>query len=145
MNILFVCTGNTCRSPMAEGIFLKKLKKKSGNYTISSAGIYSHSNSQIMPQAQRQLKRRGINLSDRKSVQVTDKLIDDADIIFTMTGNQRRLLVDSFPYAADKIHLLGDYTNRGGDVTDPYGGSNAIYDKCAQEIEKMLDILVEMI
>ena len=64
--------------------------------------------------------RQGIDLSGRASVQITEKLIDESDIIFTMTGSQRRLLVEDFPYAADKIHLLGDYTNRGGDVSDPF-------------------------
>ena len=145
MNILFVCTGNTCRSPIAEGIMRKMISSKGEGYTISSAGIYAHPNATITEQAERQLAKRGVDMTSRRSVQISDRLIENADLVFTMTDNQRRLLVENFPYAADKIHLLGDYTNRGGDVSDPYGGSDAVYDKCAHEIEDMLGILVEMI
>jgi protein-tyrosine-phosphatase len=145
MNILFVCTGNTCRSPMAQGMFQKMLEKKDGNYTVDSAGIFAHPSSEIAQYANKQLQKRGVDYSGRKAVQVNALLIETADIVFAMTDNQRRMLVEGFPYAADKIHLLGDYTNRGGDVSDPYGGSEAVYDRCASEIEDMLGILVEMV
>ncbi len=145
MNVLFVCTGNTCRSPMAQGMFEKMLESKEGNYTVDSAGILAHPHAEIAPFANKQLKKRGIDFGTRKAVQVSADIIEDADIVFTMTNNQRRMLVESFPYAADKIHLLGDYTNRGGDVSDPYGGSEAVYEACAQEIEDMLGILIDMV
>lgn len=145
MNILFVCTGNTCRSPMAQGIFEKMLSGKKGTYSVDSAGIYVHPGAGITEQAQKQLKKRGIAMGARKSVQITHDMIEKADLVFTMTGNQRRMLVETYPYAADKIHLLGDYTNRGGDVVDPYGGSDEMYAESAKEIEGMLGILIEMI
>ncbi len=145
MNILFVCTGNTCRSPMAQGMLEKMLQKKAGNNIVNSAGIYSHTNTQITDNALKQLKKRGVDYSGRKAVQISNEMIEISDMVFTMTGNQRRLLVENFPYAADKIHLLGDYTNRGGDVVDPFGGSEAVYNECALEIEEMLGILVEML
>ena len=145
MNILFVCTGNTCRSPMAQGMLEKMLKDKSGSYDIDSAGIYVHPDSKITPQAKKQLKKRGIEMGERKSVQITHIQIEKADLVFTMTGSQRRMLVENFPYAADKIHLLGDYTNRGGDVADPYGADDDAYAESAKEIEDMLGILIEMI
>lgn len=130
---------------MAQGMFAKMLLSIDGDYFINSAGIYTHKESVITPQADKQLKARGIDLTGRKSVQITKKLVDASDFIFTMTGGHRRLLVESYPYAADKIHLLGDHTNRGGDVIDPYGSSDKIYEACAKEIEEMLNILVDMI
>lgn len=145
MNILFVCTANTCRSPIAHGIFEKMLSKKNLPYKTSSAGIFTHPNQEITKQAQKQLEKRGIDFNSRKSVQITKDLIQKYDLIFSMTNNQRRILVQNFPEAADKIHLLGDYTNRGDDVIDPYGQSYHIYNKCASNIEDMLDILIEMI
>lgn len=130
---------------MAQGIFQKKLKCIKGEYEVNSAGMFTHPNSVITPLAQKQLKKRGIDLSGRKAVQVTEKLIDKADIVLAMTSNQRRFLVQSFPASADKIHLLGDYTNRDDDVIDPYGGNEKTYDLCARNIEDMLDILIDMI
>ena len=145
MEILFVCMGNTCRSPMAQGMLEKMLKAKKGSYSVDSAGIYVHPGSKITEQAKRQLKKRGIDMGERKAVKITHDMMENADIVFTMTGSQRRMLVESFPYAADKIHLLGDYTNRGGDVADPYGGDDRTYAETAKEIEGMLGILVDMI
>ena len=130
---------------MAEGILKKMLEDKDGAYEVNSAGIYAHTGARITPEAQKQLKKRGIDMGERTSVQVSAELIDAADLVFSMTNNQRRLLVEAFPSSADKIHLLGDYTNRGGDVADPYGASEAAYEKSAAEIEEMLGILVEMI
>jgi protein-tyrosine-phosphatase len=145
MNILFVCTANTCRSPIAHGIFEKMLKGKKGDYIVSSAGLYAHPNEIISEMAQKQLEKRAIDFGNRKSVQLTKELIDDATLIFSMTDTQRRWLVQSFPDAADRIHLLGDYTNRHGDIDDPYGQKLKAYNKCANDIEEMLNILYEMI
>ncbi len=145
MNILFVCTANTCRSPIAHGIFEKMLKHKDGEYTVASAGIFAHPNDMITEMAQRQLDKRNIDFSTRHSVQISKALVDEADLILSMTNNQRRLLVQSFPSAADKIHFLGDYTNRGDDVVDPYGQNMRAYNKCSNAIEDMLNILYEMI
>lgn len=145
MNILFICTANTCRSPMAHGILKKMLSNKKSEYSINSAGIFTHPNDEINNMAKRELKKRGINFKGRKSVRITNNLINEADLVFSMTSNQRRLLVQSFPDSADKIYLLGDYTNRGGDIADPYGGDKLIYENCANDIEDMLIILQEMI
>lgn len=145
MNILFVCTANTCRSPMAHGLFEKMVNNKEGIYSINSAGIFTHSGDKINDMACIQLEKHGINFAGRKSVQVTKEIIDIADIIFSMTSNQRRYLIQSFPDSADKIHLLGDYTNRGDDVIDPYGANLKAYDECADNIEEMLNILIDII
>ena len=145
MNILFVCTANTCRSPIAHGIFENMLKSKKGKHTVKSAGIYARPSDTITENAQRQLHKRKIDFANRHSVQITNSLVTEADLIFTMTNNQRRLLVQSYPYAADKIHLLGDYTNRKDDVEDPYGQNMHAYSKCASKIEDMLNILYTMI
>ena len=131
MDILFVCTGNTCRSPMAQGMLEKILEYKKGAYSVDSAGIYVHPGSKITEQAKKQLEARGVDMGARKSVGITHDSMEKADLVFTMTDNQRRMLVETFPYAAEKIHLLGDYTNRGGDVADPYGGDDEAYARTA--------------
>ena len=145
MNILFVCTANTCRSPIAHGIFEKMLADKFGEFNVESAGVFAHPNDEINHMAEKELLNRGINFAHRKSVQVTEKLINESDLVFSMTANQRRLLVQNFPAFADKIHLLGDYTNRGGDIIDPFGGNRLVYETCANDIECMLKILKDMI
>jgi protein-tyrosine phosphatase len=145
MNILFICTGNTCRSPIAEGLFQKMLHDKEGSYKIGSAGIYVHKDDNINDFSKNELLKRGIDFSERRAVQVTKSLIEDADLVFTMTSNQRRLLVENFPCSADKIHLLGDFTGFDEDVVDPYGSNENIYKKCADHIESMLKVLKKMV
>lgn len=145
MNILFVCTANTCRSPMAHGIFEKMLQDKKRSHNIGSAGVYTHPNDIITEMAKNELLKRGIDFTGRKSVQVTKALVDESDLIFSMTASQRRLLVQTFPCSADKIHLLGDFTDGGEDVVDPYGGNEAVYEKCANHIESMLISLKDMV
>ena len=129
---------------MAQGIFEKMLGDKA-SYIVGSAGIFAHPDAKINPMAQKQLAKRGIDMHDRQSVQVTQQIIDDADLVLAMTASHHRFLVQSYPSSAEKIHLLGDYTNRADDVFDPYGGNDQTYDTCAKTIEDMLVILIDMI
>ncbi len=130
---------------MAQGIFEKMIAHKHLSHQVNSAGIYAHPNQEITEMALKQLEKRGIDYSGRTSVQVTKELIGQYDFVFSMTDNQRRILVQNYPEAAEKIHLLGDYTNRGDDVMDPYGQNNHVYNRCANTIECMLNILIQMI
>ena len=145
MNILFVCTGNTCRSPMAQGMFSAMLQDKSNEYDIRSAGVSTHPDDIITDMARNELLKRGIDYAERSAVQISSDLIEKADLVLSMTSSQRRILVESFPCSADKIHMLGDYTDSGDDVLDPYGGNEKMYELCANHIHSMLVLLKQMV
>ena|SRR5699024_549152 len=146
MNVLFVCTGNTCRSPMAEAL----LKHNRPNVQVKSAGIYASDGGRMNAHAETVLEERGIE-ANHVAKSVTPELIAWADIILTMTSSHKMLLNAQFPYGADKIFTLIEYANqRVGstedvslDVEDPFGQSVHVYRKTAEQLEYYIQALLK--
>lgn len=145
---LFVCTGNTCRSPMAEGLFRKLLADRlkcseddlvDRGYMVASAGVAAGPGSPPSPEAVEILADRGADLRGHESQPVTAQLLSQADQIFTMTRSHRDLLVREFPETAPRVRLLA---RDGSDIIDPIGAGMEEYRRCADQIEKYLQELV---
>lgn len=138
MNILFVCTGNTCRSPMAAYIMDKVAVENDLDILIESAGIFAEPGKKASENAIKALSDMGIDLSDHRTQPLNEDLIKKSDIILTMTEGQKKLIE---PYAKDKVHTLLEYAGSEGDISDPYGGDIEEYKETAQEIyDAIVDI-----
>ena len=134
--LLFVCTGNTCRSPMAEGIFNKLAAEQDVCAKADSAGVFADG-SVISDNSCAVLSEIGIDMSGRKSVQITAELIEEADIVLTMTNSHKMMLVAAFGNG-DKIYTLGEFSGSRADVPDPFGGSVEVYRVCRDTISDMI-------
>lgn len=104
-SVLFVCTGNTCRSPMAEALLAHKAANR---FRVQSAGLFAMNGAKAHPYALKALEKRGV-VFQHVTQPVTDALIDWASLILTMTEEHKHLLVDRFPAGADKVFTLKEY------------------------------------
>lgn len=144
MRILFVCTGNTCRSPMAEKILRKMAEEQELDIEIRSAGTYAFSGSPASVNATRVLAGRGIH-EPHEARMVSPELVEWATLILTMTRSHKGALLQAYPEMAEKIYTLKEYTqpdSLSGDIGDPFGGSLEVYERCAREIRESLEELI---
>lgn len=150
--ILFVCTGNTCRSPMAEGGLRELLRGRGIDHIdVLSAGTAVVPACPATQYAMEAAKTWNADLSRHRSRPVTKELLEEADLILAMTPSHYRHIVAILPGAVDKTYLLKKFPDPGDDgdgVPDPIGGSLDIYNQSfleiGEELGRMLPDLIAM-
>lgn len=148
LRILFVCTGNTCRSPMTEAIFRDMVQKASREHDILtiSAGVAVWDEMSASGQAIEVMRRKGIDLSAHRSRTLTPELVRAADLILTMTQSHRRAVLAMVPEAEGKVFTLRELAgDEQTDIIDPFGAPVEIYQHCADEIDSKLHAAWEKI
>ena len=142
--ILFVCAGNTCRSPMAEALCRKLLAERLGctpqdlhekGFVVLSAGLHAQPGGQATPEAAAVVDEWGASLRNHAAQPVNPSILRYVDRIYVMTRTLQAALVADFPFAADRTELLSP---DGADIEDPYGGTIKDYRRCACMIEKAI-------
>lgn len=141
--LLMVCTGNTCRSPMAEGLAKKWIADHLGTtvdalpdagITVRSAGAHAFGGSPASPQAVRAMASRSIDIRSHSATALTPQLIDEADVIYCLTDGHRQAVLSISPGASGKTFRL----DPDADVMDPIGMDDSVYQATAEAIQQRL-------
>jgi protein-tyrosine phosphatase len=139
-SVLFICTANRCRSPMAEVLFKQEVARRgeASQWQIQSAGTWTEPGMPATQFSQIVMARRQLDLAQHRSQPVDGDLLRAADLILVMTHNHRESLQAEFPEIAGRVYLLSQLVDRKFDIEDPYGGSLDDYEVCADDIQKIL-------
>jgi len=146
--LLFVCTGNICRSPMAEGIIKVLLSPASDRrILVRSAGTHAADGLSAEPGAMRAARELGADIGGHRSRAIDGSLIAGADLILVMERQQARFIRSMTHVTPDALRLLGEFAGGAGtpEIPDPYGGSFAVYRHCAEMIRGCLDGVIDFI
>jgi protein-tyrosine phosphatase len=141
MTILFVCTGNLCRSPMAEGLLRKRLEDEGldGRYRVRSAGIWAVEGRQASQHAIHVMAERGIDITDHIAHTLNADDVAEADLILIMAKEHAQMIRNTWPQYAWKVHYVSEMSGRRQDVRDPYGDPIGDYRACAETLSRHID------
>ncbi|RLC97603.1 MAG: low molecular weight protein arginine phosphatase [Chloroflexi bacterium] len=139
--ILIVCTGNICRSPMAEVLLQARLARDEArqNWQVKSAGVWTTDGCPASDHAIAEMARRGLDLRHHCSRNVTRQMVTEAALVLTMTQSHAEALSAAFPEHIHKVHLLSEMSGPAYSIRDPYGGTRQEYAYTAKELEQLIE------
>jgi protein-tyrosine-phosphatase len=136
--ILFVCTGNTCRSPIAAAIFNDYIKQnKIDDVIADSAGILAKNSDYASQNAVKALRELNVDIRSHRAKQLTEQLINQSDEIYAMTEQHKNIIEKAFPQSSVKVFLV--YPS----IDDPFGGDLDEYRKCRDKIKLAVEKIIK--
>jgi len=139
--ILFVCTANICRSPVAEALFADWVRRQGlpGEWRVRSAGTWAEAGAPASSYSREVLAEQGLDLAAHRAQRVEGPLLAEADLVLCMTRSHAEALRAEFPQYAERIRLLSHMVGFSYDVADPYGGPRRGYEEMVTELRDLVE------
>lgn len=135
MRIIVVCTGNTCRSPMAQAMLSDKFTQTD----VISRGLAVTWGTGVSRHSVEVMSEMGYDISTHAPKQLTREEAQQADLILTMTSGHRDRIIFMWQEIKEKVFTLCEYAGQGGDIADPFGGALEDYRECAKQIKAVIE------
>ena len=152
MKIMFICTGNICRSAMAHWLFKKKLEDvKIKDVEVYSSGTYAETGDVSTEEAIEVMEEYGVDLKQHRATNISKSDIENMDLILCATSEHKIQILRKYPKLNEKLYTMKEYVNYDTEgynkinIKDPWGYGIAVYRMCAAEIEKCLDLLIKQL
>jgi len=144
--LLFVCSGNTCRSPLAK-VLAESIFQAEGldGWEIDSAGTAALHGMSASRQAMSAASALDLDLSAHQSKPLTPEAVERADLVLVMTGAHKKAVLSLVPQAAGKVYTVAELAGAEGDIADPFGGSVALYLEVARELQTHLKTIAKLL
>jgi protein-tyrosine-phosphatase len=139
-SVLFVCTANRIRSPLAQELFKQKLDEAAlpGEWRVESAGTWAPESQPPLPRALQTAQQMGLDISAHRSRNLNARLVATFDLILVMERSHKEALQVEFPHYAHKVYLLSEMIGQTYDIADPVGKPQVDYNDAANQIEAIL-------
>jgi len=140
-SLLFVCTANQCRSPMAEALFIRYLKDNAYDlekWNVASAGCWAYPDLSATPHAVQTVEKMGGDLYFHSSKAVSEDLLKDFNLILCMESDHKRFIKRNFPEAAKDVFLFSEMIGKDFEIHDPVGGTLEKYEQTAEKLKETM-------
>ena len=146
-SVLFICTANICRSPLAFGLFKHKIENEpeASFWKVDSAGTWAPEGEPASMKSQLLLEQKGIDIHNHRSKSVSLGLLRSHNLVLTMEHGHKEALQSEFPELKNRIFMLSEMIGQRYDIQDPYNGALEDYLRAMEEIERILDLGFEKI
>ncbi len=147
MKIMFICTGNICRSAMAHKMLEKRAKEENKDVEVYSCGIYAQNGDIPTYEALTVMNDYGIDLSNHRATNIRNSNIKDMDVILCATTAHKNNVIAMYPELKDRVYTMKEYAGfpqNDIDIKDPWGYGIEVYRKCAKELEDCINKILEI-